>query len=108
MKGKSVGRGRQIGKEFAACLALAAICAFSGHTCLAQSPDPPAKSDTVQQKKDQLTADTAKLLKLAAELKVAVDKTTKDQLSITVIKKAGEVEKLAHKVRDEMKLLPAS
>jgi hypothetical protein len=57
-----------------------------------------------QQRKDQLTADTAKLLQLANELKAEMDKSTKDTLSISVLKKADQVEKLAHKVRDEMKL----
>jgi len=33
-----------------------------------------------------------------------MDKSTKDELSLSVIKKADQVEKLAHKVRDEMKL----
>ena len=57
-----------------------------------------------QQRKDQLTADTAKLLQLANELKAEMDKSTKDTLSVSVLKKAEQVEKLAHKVRDEMKL----
>ena len=51
----------------------------------------------------QLADDTAKLLTLANELKKEMDKSSKDTLSLTVIKKAEEVEKLAHKVRDEMK-----
>jgi hypothetical protein len=58
----------------------------------------------MQQRKDQLAADTAKLLQLANELKAEMDKSTKDTLSIGVVKKAEQVEKLAHKVRDEMKL----
>jgi hypothetical protein len=58
----------------------------------------------VQQRKNQLAADTAQLLKLANELKIEMDKSTKDELSMAVIKKADQVEKLAHKVRDEMKL----
>jgi hypothetical protein len=57
-----------------------------------------------QQRKDQLAADTAKLLQLANELKAEMDKSTKDTLSISVLKKADQVERLAHKVRDEMKL----
>jgi hypothetical protein len=56
-----------------------------------------------QQRKDQLAADTAKLLQLANELKAEMDKSTKDTLSLSVVKKAEQVEKLAHKVRDEMK-----
>lgn len=56
---------------------------------------------TPQQK--QLADDTAKLLDMANELKVELDKSSKDTLSLSVIKKAQQVEKLAHKVRDEMK-----
>jgi hypothetical protein len=56
---------------------------------------------TPQQK--QLADDTAKLLALANELKAELDKSSKDTLSLSVIKKAEQVEKLAHKVRDEMK-----
>jgi len=55
------------------------------------------------QRKKQLAADTAKLLQLANELKTEMDKSSKDTLSVNVIKKADQVEKLAHKVRDEMK-----
>jgi hypothetical protein len=57
---------------------------------------------TPQQK--QLAEDTAKLLTLANELKAELDKSNKDTLSLSVIKKAEQVEKLAHKVRDEMKV----
>jgi hypothetical protein len=41
----------------------------------------------------------ADLLKLAQDLKAEVDKSTKDELSIPVIRKAAEIEVLAHKVR---------
>jgi sRNA-binding protein len=61
----------------------------------------PATPQTPQQK--QLADDTAKLLSLANELKAELDKSNKDTLSLSVIKKAEQVEKLAHKVRDEMK-----
>jgi hypothetical protein len=46
------------------------------------------------------------LLTLANELKAELDKSSKDTLSLSVIKKAEQVEKLAHKVRDEMKANP--
>jgi hypothetical protein len=36
---------------------------------------------------------------MAAELKTEVDKTTRDTLSVAVVRKAGEIEQLAHKVR---------
>lgn len=51
----------------------------------------------------QLLADTEKLLSLAIELKADVDKTTKDTMSLDVIKKADEIEKLAHNVKEKMK-----
>jgi len=45
----------------------------------------------------------ANLLKMANDLKAAVDKTTKDELSLAVVRKANEIEQLARRVRDEMK-----
>jgi hypothetical protein len=64
-------------------------------------PSKPTTPQTPQQK--QLADDTAKLLTLANELKAELDKSSKDTLSLSVIRKAEQVEKLAHKVRDEMK-----
>jgi len=61
----------------------------------------PASPQTPQQK--QLADDTAKLLTLANELKVELEKSGKDTLSLSVIKKAEQVGKLARKVRDEMR-----
>jgi hypothetical protein len=51
----------------------------------------------------RLVADTDRLLVLATELKQDVDKTNKDVLSVDVIKKADEIEKLAHSVKERMK-----
>lgn len=51
----------------------------------------------------QLVADTDKLLALAKELKEDVDKSNKDMLSIDVVKKAAEIEKLAKSVKDRMR-----
>jgi hypothetical protein len=56
---------------------------------------------TERQKK--LVADTEKLLALATELKTDVDKTNQNILSMDVIKKADEIEKLAHSVKERMK-----
>lgn len=41
----------------------------------------------------------ADLLKMAAELKTEVDKTSRDTLSVAVVRKASEIEQFAHKVR---------
>ncbi|MGC2698460.1 MAG: hypothetical protein WA738_21945 [Candidatus Angelobacter sp.] len=47
--------------------------------------------------------DTEKLFALATELKTAVDKTNENMLSLDVVRKADEVEKLAKKVKEKMK-----
>ena len=56
------------------------------------------------ERKKQIADDSAALLKLAAELKLEVDKTNKDTLSLTVIRKADAIERLAHNVKEKMKL----
>lgn len=56
------------------------------------------------ERKKQIANDSAKLLKLATDLKTEVDKTNKDTLSLNVIRKADEIEKLAHDVKEKMKL----
>ena len=55
------------------------------------------------QRQAALKADTDKLLKLAVELKDSVDKSSENVLSLEVLKKAEEIEKLAHSVKDKMK-----
>jgi len=50
-----------------------------------------------------LKSDTDKLLKLSVELKSVVDKSDENVLSLDVIKKAEEIEKLARSVKDKMK-----
>ena len=56
--------------------------------------------------KDRVAAlknDTDKLLRLSVELKQSVDKSDENVLSVDVIKKAEEIEKLARSVKDKMK-----
>jgi hypothetical protein len=59
-----------------------------------------ALSDERQKK---LKDDVNKLLALSTELKSDVDKTNKDQLSLDVMRKAAEIEKLAHSIQSRMK-----
>jgi hypothetical protein len=73
-------------------------------------PDPmdPHRADQQEKlrnndRQKRLVADTDKLLVLATDLKAQVDKSTKDTLSVDVIKKADEIEKLAHSVKERMK-----
>jgi hypothetical protein len=55
------------------------------------------------ERQKRLVADTEKLLALATDLKAQVDKSNKDTLSVDVIKKAEEIEKLARSVKERMK-----
>ena len=50
-----------------------------------------------------LKKDTDKLLTLSVELKEYVDKSNENVLSLDVVRKAEEIEKLAKSVKDKMK-----
>ena len=52
---------------------------------------------------DAVKKDTDKLLELATELKMQVDKSSENTLSMDVVRKAQEIEKLAHSVKEKMK-----
>jgi sugar-specific transcriptional regulator TrmB len=79
-------------------------------------PTAPAPADSVErqagkpgpeeisiERKKQVAEESARLLKLASELKTEVDKTNEDMLSLTVIRKADAIEKMAHVVREDSK-----
>jgi hypothetical protein len=51
----------------------------------------------------RLEDDVAKLQALTNELKSDVDKANKDELSLDVMRKAAEIEKLAHDVQSRMR-----
>ena len=51
----------------------------------------------------KMVQDTEKLLTLATELKQQIDKSNKNEMSLDVIKKADEIERLAHDVKIRMK-----
>ncbi len=55
-------------------------------------------------RQEQIRRDTERLLQLATELKAYVDRTDEHILSMDVIKKAEQVEKLAHSVKEKMKM----
>jgi hypothetical protein len=56
-----------------------------------------------EQRQAELKRDTERLLKLSTELKDFVDKSNENILSVDVIKKADEIEKLAHSVKTRMR-----
>jgi spore coat polysaccharide biosynthesis protein SpsF (cytidylyltransferase family) len=57
----------------------------------------------VRDRQSQLLLDTEKLVALTAELKQHVDKAGANILSMDVIKKAQEIQKLAKSVQDKMR-----
>lgn len=56
-----------------------------------------------QERQAQLKRDTDKLLSLATELKEYVDKSNQNTLSVDVIRKSEEIERLARSIKDKMK-----
>jgi hypothetical protein len=56
-----------------------------------------------KERQTEIKKDTDKLLELAEELKAGVDKTNENVLALDVIKKAEEIERLAHSIRQKMK-----
>ena len=103
-------------------LCLAANAMVQSSSAMAQVPRPPGPGNQHSQEDDariqmekemakkaneqrqaDLKRDTEKLFKLATELKEYVDKTNENVLSLDVLKKAEEIEKLAHSVKEKMK-----
>jgi hypothetical protein len=75
---------------------------------------PPEDENVAKQRKEmekkanlerqaELKRDTDKLFQLSTELKQYVDKTNENVLSLDVLKKADEIEKLAHSVKVKMR-----
>jgi hypothetical protein len=74
----------------------------SGDPMQRQRQEKMEKARNVDRQK-QLEKDTDKLLSLAKELKEDVGKSNADTLSVDVVKKAAEIEKLAKSVKDRMR-----
>ncbi|HUI82742.1 MAG TPA: hypothetical protein VL240_00880 [Candidatus Binatia bacterium] len=55
------------------------------------------------QRQQEISKDAEKLLELATELKQSVDRSSENTLSLDVIRKAEQIEKLAKTVKDKMK-----
>src|SRR3954464_14214670 len=62
-----------------------------------------AEKQRNEQRQSDLQRDSDQLYKLAGELKKSVDTTNEHVLSLEVIRKAEEIEKLAKSVRTKMK-----
>ena len=76
----------------------AAVPPATGQTPAQQNPQA-AGGSAYDANKPAAVRECADLLKMATDLKTAVDKSTKDELSLTVVRKASDIEQWAHKVR---------
>ena len=56
-----------------------------------------------KERQESLKKDMAELYKLATELKESVDKTDENVLSLQVVRKTEQIEKLARDIRKKMK-----
>ena len=69
----------------------------------ATASKPATPMTAAEKRRADLQADTERLYKLTQELKAEVDKSNKDTLSVSVIKKAQEVERLAKSIKERSK-----
>ena len=70
----------------------------------APAPKPGAKKAVLEQNQKDIKKDVEKLYELASELKTEVDKTDATAvLSLAMVKKAEEIEKLARQIKDHAK-----
>ena len=63
---------------------------------------PPAAVSTPAERQKAALAEADHLFALAQQLKVTLDKTRRDELSMQVIHQADEIEKLARSVKSQM------
>jgi hypothetical protein len=71
-------------------------------------PAKPAPDAASPQPATPAVLESEALLKLATDLKAEVDKTTQDTLSLAVVRKAAELERVAHAVREKAKAAAAA
>ena len=81
---------------------------ITGQGCHTPTPDEVRRQKELEkarskQRYDELRHDTDRLLALANELKQEVDQAGDQTLSLAVVKKAEEIEKLAKSVKNKMK-----
>ncbi len=71
----------------------------SGNQQTGQQAGQQTEPTAADAQKQQIANQCADLLQMATELKKAVDKSTADTLSVTVVRKASDIEQYAHKLR---------
>ena len=72
-------------------------------TVQSTQPSAPGKPTAKDAHDAKIAADAEKLYQMALDLKVEVDKSNKDTVSLTVAKRAAELEKMAKTLKQEMR-----
>jgi hypothetical protein len=67
-----------------------------------QNPNQPNYESLNAMRKKEVADETAKLVKLANDLKAEVDSMDRDTLSVSAVKKAEQIEKLAKSLKNKM------
>ena len=94
--------GRSLGAQSAAGSAAKGVAGDGGNVAAAAPSPGQAGTQEIQTVKRTLLAmRTEKLVAMATELKVQVDKTNKDILSCAVVQQAQKIEKYAHQLKQE-------
>ncbi len=98
-----------------ACIAVALVCPcvavaqapatpmIPGSSPVAQRMEAERQKMAADQRQQKLQGDADRLLQLAQQLKVSVDQTNKNTLSLQVVREAETIEKLARQVKDGMR-----
>ncbi|MDE3105293.1 MAG: hypothetical protein KGK08_08975 [Acidobacteriota bacterium] len=99
----AVQRGAPTGKSDAAPgTPVAGAQVATGQNAQAKSVPDASATPPLSPEELQLAADVKRLYELAADLRQEVAKTNKDTLSLSVIHKSEEVEKLAKSIKERM------
>jgi hypothetical protein len=94
--------GRSLGAQSTAGTVAKGVGGNGGNvTAAAPSPGQAGTQEIQTVKRTLLALRTEKLVAMATELKLQVDKTNKDILSCTVVQQAQEIEKYAHQLKQE-------
>jgi hypothetical protein len=67
-----------------------------------ENPNQPNYESLNALRRKEVNDDAAKLVKLANDLKAELDKTDRDTMSVSAIKKAEQIEKLAKSMKSKM------
>jgi hypothetical protein len=100
-------RGRVYGAALALCVVAGGSTAGAQSAAVKASDDTAkadaiAKPQTSDPKRDKILADTRRLLALSREVQAEITKNGPDTLSLAMLKKVEELQKLAATVKAEM------